>query len=43
MLSRKNFKKILAVMAILVLFESFSGKFCLNFMILIVSSSPNTV
>ena len=29
-----------AVIAILVLFEHFSGKFCLNFLTLILSASP---
>ena len=38
MLSRK---KLHGVMAILVLFEYFSGKFCLNFLTLILSASPN--
>ena len=28
-------------MAILVLFEEFSGKLCLNFLTLILSASPN--
>ena len=45
MLSGKFFKMLHAVMAILVLFEHFSGKFCLNFLILILiklsSTSPN--
>ena len=31
------------VMAILVLVEHFSGKFCLNFLTLILSTSPNMV
>ena len=31
MLPRKNFKNLHAVMAILVFFELFSGKFCLKF------------
>ena len=30
-----------AVMATLVLFEHFSGKFCLNILTLILSTSPN--
>ena len=38
----KFLENILAVLAILkVLFESFSGKFCLNFLTLTVSVSPN--
>ena len=32
-----------AVMAILALFEHFSGKFCFNFLTLILSTSPNMV
>ena len=42
MLFRKNFENLRAAMAILVLFEHFSGKFCLNFLTLILSASPNT-
>ena len=41
MLPRKNFENLHAVMAILVLFEQFLGKFCLNFLTLILSASPN--
>ena len=41
MLPRKNFKKLHAVMAILVLFEKFLGKFCLNFLTLILRASPD--
>ena len=41
MLPRKNFENLHALMAILVLFEYFSGKFCLNFLTLILSASPN--
>ena len=41
MLLRKNFGNLHAVMAILVLFEKFSDKFCLNFLTLILSASPN--
>ena len=37
----KKFKNLHAVMAILVLFESFLGKFCLNFLTLNLSASPN--
>ena len=40
MLPRKIFKILRAVMAILVLFEQFSGKLCLNFLTLILSTSP---
>ena len=35
------FEILHAVMAILVLFEHFSGKFCLNFLTLILSTPPN--
>ena len=41
MLPRKNFEKEHTVMAILVLFEQFSGKFCLYIWLLILSASPN--
>ena len=41
MLPRKKFENLHAVMIILVFFECFSGKFCLNFLILIPSASPN--
>ena len=41
MLPQKNFEKLYAVMVILVLFEKFSGKFCLNFLTLMLSASPN--
>ena len=41
MLKRKIFENLHAVMAILVLFEEFSRKFCLNFVILILSALPN--
>ena len=43
MLPRQIFEILHAVMAILVLFEHFSGKFCLNFLILTLSTSPNMV
>ena len=45
MLPRKNFEISRAVMAILVLFEHFLGKFCSIFLPLILSSftSPNTM
>ena len=43
MLPRKNFENLRAIMAILMLFEKFSGKFCLNFSALILSASPNMV
>ena len=43
MLPREIFEILHAVMAIFVLFEHVSGKFCLNFLILILSASPNTV
>ena len=38
MLPRKSFENFHAVMAILVLFEQFLGKFCLNFLSLILST-----
>ena len=41
MLPRKNFENLHAVMAILVLFEQFSSKFCLNFLTLILRASSN--
>ena len=43
MLLREIFEILHAVMAILVLFEHFSGKLCLNFLTLILSTSPNMV
>ena len=41
MLPRKIFKKLQAIMDILVLFVYFLRKFCLNFLTLILSASPN--
>ena len=41
MLPREIFENLHAAMAILVHFEYFSGKLCLNFLILIVGASPN--
>ena len=41
MLPRKIFGNLDAVMAILMLFEQFSGKFCLKFLTLILSALPN--
>ena len=41
MLPRKIFENLHAVIAILVLFENFLRKFCLNFLTLILSASPN--
>ena len=41
MLPRKFFQNLHTAMAILVLFEQFSGKFCLNFLLPILSASPN--
>ena len=38
MLPRKIFENLHAVIALLVLFEQFSGKFCLNFFSLILST-----
>ena len=41
MLPRKIFENLHTVVAILAFFEQFLGKFCLNFLPLIVSVSPN--
>ena len=41
MLPRKNFENLRTVMAILVLFEQFSGKVCSYFWPLNLSASPN--
>ena len=41
MLPRKIFGNLRTVVAILVLFEQFLGKFCLNFLRLNLSVSPN--
>ena len=41
MLPRKIFENLHAVMAILMLFVKFSAKFCLKFLPLILSASPN--
>ena len=41
MLPRKHFVILHAAMAILVIFEHFSDKFCLNFLTLIRRTSPN--
>ena len=43
MLPRKIFKKLHTEVAILSLFEQFLGKFCLNFLPLNLSVSPNMV
>ena len=43
MLPRKILENLHAVVTILVLFEWFSGKFCLNFITLILNASPNTI
>ena len=43
MLPREIFEILHAERAILVLFEHFSGKYCLNFLTLILSTSPNMV
>ena len=40
MLPRKFFENLHALMAILVLFEQFSRKFCLDFLTLILSALP---
>ena len=41
MLPRENFEILHTIIAILVLFEHFSGKLCLYFLTLILSTSPN--
>ena len=41
MLPRKKFENLHAVMAVLVLFEYFLRKFCLNFLTAILTASPN--
>ena len=41
MLSQKFLENLHTAMAILVLFGQISGKFCLNFLPLILSASPN--
>ena len=41
MLSRKICENLHSVIAIVVIFELFSRKFCLNFLTLILSASPN--
>ena len=41
MLTRENLENLHAVMAMLVLFEQFSRKISSNFLILILSTSPN--
>ena len=41
MLPRKIFENVHDLMAILVLFEKFSAKFCFNFLTLILSALPN--
>ena len=43
MLPRKMFENLHAGMAILVLFELFSGKLCSNFLTQILSASPNMI
>ena len=43
MLTREIFEILHVVMAILVLFQHFSCKLCLNFLTLNLSTSPNTV
>ena len=43
MLPQNNFENLHAVTAILVIFENFSGKFCLNFLTLILSALPNVM
>ena len=41
MLPRKNFENLHTVVAILALFEQLLVKFCLNFLLLNLSVSPN--
>ena len=43
MLPRQIFEILHVVMAILVLFQHFSGKLCLDFLTLNLSTSPNMV
>ena len=43
MLPREIFEILRVVMAILVLFQHFSGKLCLNFLTLNLSTLPNMV
>ena len=43
MLSRKVFKNLDTVMAILALLDNFYGKFCLIFLPLTLSASPNMI
>ena len=43
MLLREIFEILHDAMAILVLFEHFSGKLCFNFLTLLLSTSPNKV
>ena len=43
MLPRKYFENLHAAMAILELFEELPRKFCLSFLTLILSTSPNTM
>ena len=43
MLPRESFETLHAVMTILVLFQHFSGKLCLKFLTLNLSTSPNMV
>ena len=43
MLPWKHFENLHSVMVILVFFEYFSGKVCLNFLTLILSASPNVM
>ena len=43
MLPQKIFENLHTVVAILVLFEQFLGKFCLNFLPLNLSVSPNMI
>ena len=43
MLPQQIFENLHAVMAILVFFELFSGKICINFLTLILSASPNVM
>ena len=41
MLPRKDFENLRALVAILVIFKKFSGKFCIKFLTLLLSTSPN--
>ena len=43
MLPRKFFENLHTVVAVLAFYEQFLGKFCLNFLFLILSVAPNVM